>query len=146
VRRGADTIAETVDGLGASLAVTTSWDHTTLSAAALAVDTDVLLSLVAEIAREPAFPPEELAALRTRRLSQLTVRRDSPSAVATETFAAALYPGHPYGSPPDGTPGSVEAIGREDCAGFHARHFTPDNAVLVVVGAVDPPAVLRRAE
>jgi len=144
--RNADGIAELVDSLGATMIATTGWDSTSLSAAGLVVDTATLLGLIAEIVAAPAFPEDELEQLRLRRLTELKVRRDSPSAVASDTFAEVLYPGHPFGLSPDGTIASVETVRRSDLTAFHAAHYLPGNAVLVIVGDVDPDAVVRSAE
>ena len=140
--RSGEALAERVDALGASLLPSAGWDSTSLIAAGLAADTAELLAILSEMAGTPAFPDTEWQQLRARRLQNLRVRLDSPSAVASDLFAATLYPDHPYGVPPDGTPESVAATRRDEIAAFHAREFVAGNATVVVVGAVEPQAVL----
>src|SRR5262249_18109178 len=59
--RSAETVAENVDSLGATLAPLAGWDSTSIACAALASDTATLLPLLRELAAEPSFPEEELA-------------------------------------------------------------------------------------
>ena len=59
---------------------------------------------------------------------------------------AVFGPDHPYGRSGDGTPASLEALSRDDLAAFHDRAFEPDNAALVVVGALTWEAAEPRLE
>ncbi len=64
-----------------------------------------------------------------------------PSAKFREQFSAALYLGHPYGTPVIGWKAEVEALTKEDALEFYARFYAPKNAILVVAGDVDPVEV-----
>jgi zinc protease len=64
-------------------------------------------------------------------------QRESAPAVADRVMAAVLYgPRHPYGFTELGTESSVKAIGRGDMQAFWKQSFVPNNAALVVVGAI----------
>jgi zinc protease len=96
-----------------------------------------LLDIMADVARRPAFPEDEIERQRASRLASLVQQRDSPGAVANATLYAALYgQAHPYGYTELGTEASNRATTRDDLQRFWAAHAVPSNAALVVSGAV----------
>jgi zinc protease len=54
----------------------------------------------------------------------------------------AAFGRHPYGHPPEGRVRELRAMRRSDVKAFHARHFRPGSALLIVVGNVRAEAVL----
>jgi predicted Zn-dependent peptidase len=84
----------------------------------------------------PAFPRKDFERVQDQRLVALLQQRDQPQAVASRAFVGAFWGEHPYGHVMLGTEASVKAMQPRDLAAFHARHFRPGNAELVVVGAV----------
>jgi zinc protease len=100
------------------------------------------LDALLEVALEPAYAEEEVAAARRRALSALQSDLDEPSTVAGRALVRIGYgPAHPYGHPAHGYRREVETFGREDCLSFHATRFRPRGALLAVVGDL-PPAQL----
>jgi len=95
------------------------------------------LGLLRDALAEPRFDDAALERVKARTLIALKHKQQSPDAIAEETFYANLYPDHPYGTPPEGTPQSVAAISREDIVGFHDRYYVSANAVIAIVGAID---------
>jgi predicted Zn-dependent peptidase len=69
----------------------------------------------------------------------------SPAGRLTEEFYAAAYRVHPYGVPVIGHMTDILTHTREDVAAYHARYYRPNNAVLAVVGDIDPDRILRWA-
>jgi predicted Zn-dependent peptidase len=69
----------------------------------------------------------------------------SPGGLLYETHLAAAFPAHPYGQPVIGHEHDILALSREDIADFLARYYAPSNAVVAVVGAVDPDSILTWA-
>jgi zinc protease len=66
---------------------------------------------------------------------------------AFEILHGLLYPdGHAYQRPPGGSPEGIGAILAEDVLRWTAEHYTPDRAILVLVGEVaeDAPAWIER--
>ncbi len=142
----ADRLAERIDGLGASLTASAAWDFSTLSLAGLTADLGEILELVAAMSTRPAFPDSEVETLRLRSLADIAARREEPAAIANEAFAALLYPGHPYGVHPDGDEASTRAVTRDEIRRFHAAHWTPGNALILVAGRFDQQVALRMIE
>ena len=52
--------------------------------------------------------------------------------------------GHPYAHPTIGSMDDLAAADLDDVKGFFATHYAPDNAVLTLVGDVDPDDALNR--
>ena len=69
-----------------------------------------------------------------------------PSAQLNEAVQAALFTHHPYGKPIIGWGHEIEGLGREDALAYYRRFYTPENAILVVAGDVEPEEALRLAE
>jgi zinc protease len=90
------------------------------------------------------------AAVRTERDVVLEERRmridNDPEALMREQIEAALHLSHPYGRPVIGWPEEIHRIGRIEAQGFYARHYAPNNAILVVAGDVSPDEVRVDAE
>lgn len=69
----------------------------------------------------------------------------SPAALLREAMAATLYKNHRYGVPIIGWRHEIEKLTKEDAIAFYDRFYTPNNAVVVVAGDVDPQNVLKLA-
>lgn len=70
-----------------------------------------------------------------------------PYGLAYETILAALYPPeHPYSWPVIGSMADLDAASLEDVAQFFRTFYAPNNASLVVAGAVDTTALLPLVE
>ena len=93
-----------------------------------------LLRLAVNEARLDAEPIERIRAQTLAR-----IRRDStdPGDVAFETWAAAAFPGHPYGLRSIGSETTVAAVTRDDLVSYRNNVFARSNLVIAVVGAVD---------
>ncbi len=62
-----------------------------------------------------------------------------------DALRSAAYPaGHPYQAPTIGTVADVRAFSKERAKAFWGGHYSPDNAVLVIVGHVDAEQTLER--
>lgn len=86
--------------------------------------------------------PERDVVLEERRM-----RTDSdPSDLLNEAVQAALYTHHPYGKPIIGWSHEIETLDRQDAFAYYDRFYTPENAILVVAGDVEPDEVLALAE
>jgi zinc protease len=71
---------------------------------------------------------------------------NQPSAQFGQQIDASLYLNHPYGKPIIGWRHEIEGLTREDALNFYRKFYTPSNAILVIVGDVDPAEVRRLAE
>jgi len=69
-----------------------------------------------------------------------------PGAQLGEAVQAALFTHHPYGIPVIGWGHEIESLNREDALAYYRRFYTPENAILVVAGDVEPDEARTLAE
>ena len=80
-------------------------------------------------------------------LEERKMRVDNdPGARLAETVNATLHANHPYAVPVIGWADEIAQLTREDALAFYNRYYTPNNAILVVSGDVDPAEVARMAQ
>jgi len=96
------------------------------------------LELFSDALLHPAFDKDEIEKLRVERRAALRRREDNLGTKAFELFQQALYPEHPYRFSSLGTAESLAKLDRAALAKYWATFAQPDNAVLGVVGDVDP--------
>jgi zinc protease len=144
--RSAAVLADELDDRGVSLRVSTNRHALTISCTCLSEDFDDILAIIADVARNPTFPEEEIERRRSEALTVLRQNEDNPSSRAVEGVLELLYtPGHPYGRPSKGTPSGVERVSRADMVAFHERRVRPGALSLAIVGDVAAEHGLRRA-
>ena len=144
-RRDALALASAVDEIGASLGVSAGWDSMGVGVAGLSRDEDRLFAILADVVLKPRFEPREAVRARSERLAQLEGAKDDPGTLLSWYAASALYPGHRYGVPAEGTPTSVERFDAALARDLHRRFFVPGDAVLAAVGDVEAQDVIERA-
>ncbi|MCF2871274.1 insulinase family protein [Octadecabacter sp. G9-8] len=71
---------------------------------------------------------------------------NSPGALAREQMRAAQFLNHRYGVPIIGWKHEMETLDMEDALSFYDIYYSPNNAILVVAGDVEPEDVLALAE
>ena len=144
-RRSFQEIYDPLESVGASLGIGGGTHTASFSGKALAEDLDMLLELLAEIVRQPAFPDEQVERLRAQIMTGLAIRLQDTGDMASLTFDQIVYANHPYGRPEDGSPETVMAITRDDLEAFHRKYYGPRGLVIAIVGAVDPGQAVDKA-
>lgn len=143
--RSADAIADVLDDRGVALRVTTNRHVTTLSCTCLSEDFGDLVEVLADIVRNPVFPPDEIEKRRAETITAIRQDLDNPGVRAGEALQALLYPGgHPYGRPAKGTVEGVERFTRGDLVAHHTARFAPATMMAAVVGDVPAAAAAER--
>ena len=86
--------------------------------------------------------PERNVVLEERRM-----RVDSdPGEILDEAMQAAIFSSHPYGKPVIGWLHEIESLDRHDAFNYYERFYTPENAILIVAGDVDPQTTIDLAK
>ena len=89
----------------------------------------------------------EIATERNVVLEERNQRTEnSPGALAREQFVAAQYQNHRYGVPIIGWKHEMEDLSLQDALDFYDLYYSPNNAILIVAGDVQPDDVLALAE
>ena len=132
-------------GMGASLSAAVSQDYSQLTTRGLAEYAPQLIALVGDVAMNPTLPADELAILKQQHLQTVAQQKSSPQILSNREFRRRLFGDHPYARTSE-TEASLQAIDRAKIEAFHRDHYRPNNAFLLVVGAVDPAAIIAAAE
>ena len=127
---------DAVDFIGAAMGAGAGTDHTLCNMVVMKDSFETGMRMLSDMARHPGFAPAEIERQRQQMLSGLQVSAEDPGYVADSVFDRLVYGFHPYGMPENGTPATLASITREDLLAFHARYFTPNNAILAIVGDV----------
>ncbi len=137
--RNSTQIAEEQERLGARISSGAGLDSSSVTLQALTANLAPSLSLLADVVRNPAFAPGEVARVRDQQLASLAQVEANPRALATRALGPILFgPAHPYGLPGDGL-GNVAAVGAltpEALRAAHGKWLRPDLARIAVVGDV----------
>ena len=136
-KRDSKGIAEAAQALGGSVGAGAGNDGITLYANALASNSDAIAALMAEVARAPSFPEDEVKLAKANALQALKVSEAQPNSRASRALLAATFGDHPYArSMP--TEASINAVTRAALQSEYARRFRPDHGLLVITGRVTP--------
>ena len=139
-------IYEQIESAGASLGIHGATNDTGFGGKSLAEDLGMLLELLADALRRPAFPVEHVEKLRGEILTGLAVRAHDTRSMAALTFHELAYPDHPYAISSTGYIETISAITREDLAAFHRMNYGPSGMALTIVGAVQAQQAIDLVE
>src|SRR6185436_10088630 len=89
----------------------------------------------------PAFDSTEVEKVRTRLLTEVKAIEEDQLEWIKQEFYVRAYGDHPYGRPTIGTEESIKSITPADLEAFHRAEWTPNRAVVVLVGDVKPEEV-----
>ena len=135
-------IAQKLGDVGATISFAVGPTTLQFSGKCLRKDLPLLLSLLAEQLRMPAFPDEEFAKLKKRIAGSVQQQLEDTDFRADDEFSRAVYaPGHPNRQPvPADFLAAIEKSSIADVRKFHAQYYGPTGMRLVMVGDVEPAA------
>ena len=134
--RSGKQISEEAAKMGGSLDVGVGADTTEVTTDVLSEFAPAAVRLVADVARNPAFPETELTRLKADKLRDLSIAKSTPQQIALEKFRAVLYPGHAYGRVFP-APAALQAYTLAQVKDFYAKNVGAARAHLYVVGRFD---------
>ncbi len=144
--RSAQEIADQIDFIGGDLGTGAGTDLSFVNAIVMKDSFQTGMDLIADVARNPAFAPEEIARQKDQILSSLRVNADDGGYIADVVFDRLVYGFHPYGLPSSGTEESLGALTRDDLLAFHRQYFVPNNMIIAIVGDVTSDEAFKAAE
>ena len=139
-------IADSIDSIGGALGTGAGSDLSYVNAVVMKDSFGLVMDLIADVVRNPAFAPEEIERQRQQALSTLQVSRNDPDYVANVVFDRLVYGFHPYGLPNTGTAESIATVTRQDLQEYHRRYFVPNNMILAIVGDVTSDEAFAAAQ
>ena len=140
--RSSKVIAEQLQAVGGEITAADTNDAILITVNGLATGADRVIEILADVARNAAFPAAEVEIAKGNALQNLKVRASTPEFVADKAFRAAVYGDHPYRiiAPNEAT---VTAATPEILKKEYARRLRPERSLLVVVGDLNAAALTK---
>ena len=140
-------IADAIDYLGASLSTSSTSDASFVDLHVPVARLGDALPIMADVALRPSFPQAELQRVRKELLASLLQAQDDPASLIQFAFPRLVFgPQHRYGTVSIGTVAAVKGFSVADLRQFHAQHYVPSNAALIVTGDVTAASTVVRLE
>ena len=138
--RSAAQVAEAAAGMGGQIFFNIGLDESTIGGDVLSEFAPEFVRLLADVARNPAFPGAELPRIKANRARNLSVQLRSPQSQTLARFRAYMYPNHPYGRifP---TADQINGYTVEQIRAFHAANWGAARSHVTVVGNFDDRAM-----
>ncbi len=139
--------ADAVDFLGASISTNAGAQFSTISLRTPTSKLNDALKLFADVTLHPDFPQNELDRLRKEQLTSLMQAHDQPRTIADAAHNQFLFSTkHPYGENYPKLEATLNALTVDGLKIFYESCYRPNNAVLVIVGAVKAKEMAAQAE
>jgi len=141
-------IAEKLADVGAQYNNETSRDMAVLQLKTL-TEQDALTQAVdalSLIINKPTFRQDAFNRQKNQQLIAIAKDQESPDEVANIVFFNKLYQNHPYAHAINGNTASVRALTVKQIRDFYSRYYVGNNAVIVLVGAIDSEKAHQIAE
>jgi len=142
--RGVGEIAKAIEAAGGDINAWTSFDNTVYHVVLASRHLDLGLEVLADAVQNAGFDPQELEREKKVVLEEIKRTRDMPSRLIGDLLFSAAYRKHPYSHPILGSEASVSGFTRKDILGFFKKHYRPERMTLLVVGDMQPRAVLKK--
>ncbi len=141
-KRSAKQLAEDIEFVGGSLSASSGSEQLVVSCEVLKKDLGLGLELFRDVIVSPTFASEEFDRKKEEALGQIASDKSEPSVIAENAMTRWFWGDSPLGHPAIGWESSLKAATRDDVRSFHDRYITPERSVLVVVGDVQPTALV----
>jgi zinc protease len=129
--------------LGTDSNAFTSYDQTAYYGTAERNKLKALLILEADRMQNSLINTEQLASEKRVVISELQGYENSPEYRLNRAVMQAAFPNHAYGLPVAGTKADVEKFTVEQVRQYYQKYYSPDNAVLVIVGDFQTAPTLK---
>lgn len=125
----------------------TSYDYTAYFQRVAADRLGLMMKMEADRMKNIQLTEENIETERNVIIEERNQRTENnPRALFGEQMNATLYLNHRYGTPIIGWMHEMRDLDREDALDFYRTYYSPNNAVLVVSGDVEPEEVRALAE
>jgi len=134
-------IAEEIDFIGAKLSSQSEEDASYVELTILKKHLDKGLDIFQDILLNPSFPQDEIERWKKRTIAVLAQEKAEPAAIATKKFKNFIFGSYPYGNILSEK--SINEISQKDIAEFYEKYYRPNNAVLAIVGDINPESIKK---
>jgi zinc protease len=136
-------LAKELDHVGAQISFSADAQTLNIQARSLKADLPLVLNILADELRHPAFSAEEFAKAKIELSGNLKQRAESTEYRAADAFSRATFPkGHPNRRAPlEEWNSAIDHATVDEVKHFHRRIYGPFHMVLVLVGDLDIPKI-----
>jgi len=143
--RDAETFAETVGAVGATLSSSAGLETISISGEFLARDAELLIELVTDMLRNPALERREFEKLRDRNADLLRAAKDGDLRSLSPVYGNAwLFRDHAYGTPVDGDESSLANLRHDDLLDYYQDYVGADRLIVSLVGDFDAVEMMNQ--
>ena len=135
-----------VEGVGGRMNAGTSHDYTFYHAVLPSSRAVATIEMLADISVNSTLDETELELEKKVVIEEMRLNEDTPQRYLARQLYSMVFEGYPYGRPVLGTPEIIQKLTRQTLLTFYRRHYVPESFTLVVVGPVNPAAILQAAE
>jgi zinc protease len=137
-------IAAALQTVGGALSAGVDADRLLVTGNGLASGLPDILGILSDVLTGATFPEGEVETERSRLIDRVQVAQSQPQHLARVALQKRMYGEHPYSVQ---TPSieDIKPLGTAEMAALHEARVHPSGATLVIVGDVDPDAVLDLA-
>ena len=101
---------------------------------------DEAFGLLRLMLTEPRFEPKAVERIRQQIYAVLRRNNTRPGHIASRSWSATAFPGHPYGRPAKGTEETVRTISIDDLKAYRQRVFARAGLKVALIGDLSPEA------
>lgn len=131
-RKGED-INRALENMGATVETSVGTSEATASLFTLPENLPLVLEILADLLRNPAFPDDKLELAKVRQRSLISRRNDDVGEIADREFEKLLYgPASPYARTTEYD--TINAVTRDDLVAFHRQYYHPNQTILGLWG------------
>ncbi|MFC1414918.1 M16 family metallopeptidase [Streptacidiphilus sp. N1-12] len=145
-RRSALDISSALDAVGGEMNAFTAKEYTCYYARVLDNDLPLAIDVVSDMLTGSLIRQEDIDTERDVVLEEIAMTEDDPGDVVHDLFAQVMYGSSPLGRPVLGTVDTINALTRDQVAGFYKRRYRPEHLVVAAAGNVDHAKVVRQVE
>ena len=136
----------TVSKLSGSCNAFTSYDYTGYLFDIPVANWDKVLPIMADCMQHCTFKQEHLNSEVKAVIQELKMYKDNYGATLAEAMITNLFESHPYHYPIIGYKQDLWSVTQKTLLAFYKKYYTPDNAVMIIVGDVNPDEVHAKIE
>lgn len=143
-KRTANQISREIDFIGGSLSTSGGDDYATANLRVLKKDLQMGLDVLSDVILYPVFDQKEIDRKVKATLAEIQQQKDEPAVIANEAFEKTVFGRHPYGSVSDDVSVYLPKLTRLDIVAFYSSQYSPNNAIIAVVGDVTEKEIVER--
>jgi zinc protease len=145
-RRPAGDVDQEIEDLGSLLEAETDKDWTVVRTTVASQFAAKALDVIADVIQHPRFRLDDIEAERRVILDEIASTRADPNRLLIGRLYAAAFRTHPYRFETTGPPRNLLAFKQPQLREYYRAHYAPSNAILVIVGDVQPAEILRQVK